>query len=92
MITGNNFVYEPAECLHSDTPISVMENETMPFWWRLRIKDDQRLVGKNGCYQDSTYVTNEKTSSNNTNSSPSPWDKDTILWKDEMYCRFSVYN
>ena len=92
MITGNNFVYEPAECLHSDTPISVMENETMPFWWRLRIKNDQRLVWKNGCYQDSAYATSEKTSSYNTNSSPSPRDKDTILWKDEMYCRFSVYN
>ena len=91
IITGSNFVYEPAECLHSDTPISVMENETMPFWWRLRIKDDQRLVGKNGCYQDSTYATSEKVSSNNQ-TSLSPWDKDTILWKDEMYCRFSVYN
>ena len=90
MITGNNFVYEPAECLYSDTPISVMDEEIMPFWWRLWLKDSQ-VVGDNGCYQDSAYATREKSSSS-TSSSLSPWDKWTLLKKSSMYCTFSIYN
>lgn len=90
MITGNNFVYEPAECLYSDTPISVMDEEIMPFWWRLWLKDSQ-VVGDNGCYQDSAYATSEKSSSS-TSSSLSPWDKWTLLKKSSMYCTFSIYN
>ena len=90
IITGNNFVYEPAECLYSDTPISVMDEEIMPFWWRLWLKDSQ-VVGDNGCYQDSAYATSEKSSSS-TSSSLSPWDKWTLLKKSSMYCTFSIYN
>jgi hypothetical protein len=77
MITGNNFVYDPAECLYSDTPISVMDNEIMPFRWRLWLKDDQ-IVGDNGCYQDSAYANeynSEKALSSNTSSSLSPRSK-----------------
>ena len=91
IITGNNFVYEPAECLYSDTPISVMENEIMPFWWRLWLKDNQ-VVGDNGCDQDSTYTTSDKSTSSNTNSSLSPRSNGTLLRKNSMDCTFSIYN
>ncbi len=94
MITGNNFVYDPAECLYSDTPISVMDNEIMPFRWRLWLKDDQ-IVGDNGCYQDSAYANeynSEKALSSNTSSSLSPRSKWTLLKKSSMKCTFAIYN
>lgn len=92
MITGNNFVYEPAECLYSDTPISVMENEIIPFWWRLWLKDNQ-LVWDNWCYTDASYSDSyEKWSSSNSNSSLSPRSKGTLLKKSSMKCTFAIYN
>lgn len=92
MITGDNFVYEPAECLYSDTPISVMENEIIPFWWRLWLKDNQ-LVWDNWCYADASYSDSyEKWSSSNSNSSLSPRSKGTLLKKSSMNCTFAIYN
>ena len=35
LVKDGNFVYEPTECLYTDNPISIMNNEVMPFWWRL---------------------------------------------------------
>ena len=44
IISGWNFLYEPAECLYSDTPISVMNNELLPYWWNLWIKKDSQQL------------------------------------------------
>ncbi len=49
IIKNGNFVYEPAQCLYTDTPISVMNNEIMPFWRRLWISDTQRVVDEWAC-------------------------------------------
>lgn len=35
--SGGGFVYEPAECFSTDKPISVMNNEMIPFWWKLNV-------------------------------------------------------
>lgn len=45
-----DFVYEPVGCMQTDTPISVMDNEILPFWWRVWIKDTQRVVSEDECY------------------------------------------
>lgn len=42
--TGTNFVYEPIECHSVDKPISVMNNEIIPFWWRLNMHNDTMTV------------------------------------------------
>lgn len=39
IIKDGNFVYEPVECLRADTPISVMNNELIPYWRNLYIED-----------------------------------------------------
>lgn len=49
IMTGSNYVYEPAECLYTDTPISVMNNEIMPFWWRLWIEDAEITDNDDEC-------------------------------------------
>ena len=37
LIKEGNFVYDPAECFSTDKPISVMNNEIIPFWWKLNV-------------------------------------------------------
>lgn len=81
IIHDGNFVYEPAECLQTDTPISVMDNEIMPFWWRIWIKDTQII-------EDDNYACNTILYSDSYNKSSSK----TILKKDSMICSFAVYN
>ena len=80
IIKGGNFVYEPAECLYTDTPISIMNNEVLPYRWRLWIKDTQVVEDDNDyCsdhYGDSKTSTKEK----------------TILKESSMKCHFAVYN
>ena len=49
IMTGSNYVYEPAECLYTDTPISVMNNEIMPFWWRLWIENAETTSSEQRC-------------------------------------------
>ena len=39
MINDSGYVYEPAECLAVDSPISVMNEEIIPYWRRLLIED-----------------------------------------------------
>jgi len=81
--TGN-YVYEPAECLYTDTPISVMEEEIVPYWWKLWIKDTQVVEDYNAC--EKAAASYEKTSVD---------DEKTLLLNDEnhpMKCKFAVYN
>ena len=83
------FVYDPAECLYSDTPISVMDKEIMPFWWRLWLKE-ANLVGDNGCYQEEIIFDDDTSASKVWTLSPrSKW---TLLKKSSMLCTFSIYN
>jgi hypothetical protein len=37
LVNDNGFVYDPAECFSTDKPISVMNNELIPFWWKLNV-------------------------------------------------------
>jgi len=81
--TGN-YVYEPAECLYTDTPISVMEEEIVPYWWKLWIKDTQVVEEYDACKEAAASY--EKTSVD---------DEKTLLLNDEdhpMKCKFAVYN
>lgn len=41
------FVYEPAKCMQTDTPISVMNNEIIPFWRRIWITNTQSTTDNN---------------------------------------------
>jgi len=52
----NEFVYQPPQCLGTNTTISLMENELMPFWWRLWERQEQ-FVGSN--YNCSNINSNE---------------------------------
>jgi len=45
-----DYVYQPVGCMQTDTPISIMDNEIMPFWWRIWVKDTQRVVNEDDCY------------------------------------------
>ena len=93
MISGGNFVYEPAECLYSDTPISVMDKEIMPFWWRLWIKDTQVVENDNACRSVYSSSNNDRSAySSNDDRSASNSSKITLLRKDSMMCTFAVYN
>lgn len=82
IIKGGNFVYEPAECLYTDTPISVMNNELLPYRWRLWIKETQVVTDS---YRCSATASSDRTTSSDSN------DK-TILKKSSMKCHFAVYN
>ena len=76
---GWNFVYEPAECLYTDTPISVMNNELVPYRWRLWIKDTQTVEDD---YRCSAVASSDRSSTNSK----------TILKESSMKCHFAVYN
>lgn len=80
IMDGWGFVYNPAECLYSDTPISVMDNEIMPFWWRLWLKDNV-LAGDNECHQIVPTFDEDKASKQTTK-----------IKKSSMKCTFSIYN
>jgi len=45
----DEFVYQAPQCLVTNTTISVMENELMPFRWRLRERDNMRLKDNYDC-------------------------------------------
>ncbi len=47
--SDNTFVYQPAQCLGANVPISVMEDELMPFRWRLRERDNMRIRDNYDC-------------------------------------------
>ena len=83
IISGGNYVYEPAECLYTDTPISIMNNEILPYWWRLWINGDSQVVASDDYCKNVQY-----------DESYEKWDvKDkTILRKNSMICHFAVYN
>lgn len=61
-IIGNNwwYVYEPAQCLQTDTPVSVMDNELLPFWWRLWDKknndNSRQIVSNYDCKASQAYI------------------------------------
>jgi uncharacterized protein (DUF2344 family) len=62
-----------------------MDNEIMPFWWRLWIKDTQVIEDNDYACKVTTNSTSyyDKSSNNKTK---------TILKKDSMICHFAVYN
>ena len=43
----NEFVYQPPQCLGVNWSISLMENELMPFWWRLWKRQEQFVTNYN---------------------------------------------
>lgn len=45
----DEFVYQPPQCLGTNTTISVMENEYLPFRWRLRERDNLRIRDNYDC-------------------------------------------
>lgn len=76
-----NFVYEPAECRYSDTPISVMNNEIVPYWWKLYDKNTQTVTSNtNDCYEGYEW---------NTLLLDKPGSKNE---KERVRCEFAVYN
>ena len=46
---GGQFVYQPPQCLGTNTTISVMENEIFPFWWRLWNRQEQMVSNTYNC-------------------------------------------
>lgn len=46
---NEGYVYQPPQCLWVDTTISVMENELMPFRWRLRERDNLKVRKNYNC-------------------------------------------
>jgi hypothetical protein len=56
-----------------------MNNEVLPYWWRLWIKDTQRVV------DDDDYCGEHYQGKTSTNDI-------TILKENSMICHFSVYN
>ncbi len=45
----NEYVYQPPQCLWTNVPISVMENEQLPFRWRLRDRDNMKIKNDYSC-------------------------------------------
>lgn len=66
LIKDNDFVNEPVECLYTDKPISIMNNEIMPFWWRLSMSTDTLTVTKDRNACDESWPRSEKTLANPT--------------------------
>ena len=52
----NEFVHQPPQCLWTNTTISLMNNELMPFWWRLWKRTNQFVKSNYNC---SAIDTNE---------------------------------
>lgn len=81
IVHRGNFVYEPAECRYSDTPISVMNNEVVPYWWKLYDKQTQEITSdRSKCkvgYQWKTLLLDDPNSKN---------------LDDRIRCEFAVYN
>ena len=54
------YVYEPTQCLQTDTPVSVMDNELLPFWWRLWDKknndNSRQIVSNYNCKASQIYT------------------------------------
>lgn len=46
---NNEFVYQPPQCLWTNTTISIMENELMPFRWRLWNRQEQIVRSDYDC-------------------------------------------
>ena len=46
---NNEFVYQPPQCLWTNTTISIMENELMPFRWRLWNRQEQIVKSNYDC-------------------------------------------
>lgn len=51
----NNYVYQPPQCLMVNTTISIMEDELMPFWWRLWERDNLRITSDDNYCEDVDY-------------------------------------
>lgn len=73
-----NFLYEPVECRYSDTPISVMNNEYVPYRWTLYNKQTQEFTTNEADCRNGRYSDSNK----------------TLLLDDEdsLRCYFVVYN
>lgn len=52
----NQFAYQPPQCLWTNTTISLMKDELMPFWWRLWDRQEQMVSSNYNC---NTITSNE---------------------------------
>jgi len=54
---SNQFAYQPPQCLWTNTTISVMQNELVPFWWRLWNRQEQIVSSSYNCNNISSNET-----------------------------------